>query len=412
MNKKYIYILIPIILILILPFVIKKDTKTFKVDGVNYAVSIDGNKENKFPNKGSYNVNIECSNAKASWNYQEWVAEIYNITGKVSCDITFTSKPKITMANYIKNLLGTKASVVSTKNPSNPDNSILKKTSDNGEDDYRYRGSDPNNYILFNNELWRIIGVFDENTHSIEDTHLVKIIRNFPITRALYAKSISYFPDSDLHEILTSYYNCDDAREKIYCNRFSEETTNDYKGPNNVNCDFRNKCIKNKEMVEENANWFIGGNSKSQISSASKMYFGEKNYTYVPKYGSNPNPWALSTKEANITLPVGVMYASDFLYAFPLECGNNCLSLEWLNQNWLNMNLIEWTMTINTESTTLVYGLFYHIPQSLAGFTFESNEVANNYYEKANIRPTLYLKSNVYYISGTGTQADPYIIDI
>ena len=24
----------------------------------------------------------------------------------------------------------------------------------------RYYGADPNNYVLFNNELWRIIGVF------------------------------------------------------------------------------------------------------------------------------------------------------------------------------------------------------------------------------------------------------------
>ena len=33
----------------------------------------------------------------------------------------------------------------------------------------RYRGSNPKNYVMFNNELWRIIGIFDGN---------VKLIRN------------------------------------------------------------------------------------------------------------------------------------------------------------------------------------------------------------------------------------------
>ena len=27
--------------------------------------------------------------------------------------------------------------------------------------DYRYIGANPNNYVKFNDELWRIIGVFD-----------------------------------------------------------------------------------------------------------------------------------------------------------------------------------------------------------------------------------------------------------
>ena len=33
------------------------------------------------------------------------------------------------------------------------------------ENGYRYEGKNQNNYIWFNNELWRIIGVFDEASH-------------------------------------------------------------------------------------------------------------------------------------------------------------------------------------------------------------------------------------------------------
>ncbi len=46
------------------------------------------------------------------------------------------------------------------------------------DNNLRYIGKDPNNYVLFNDELWRIIGIFDKNTHEVEGTELVKIIRN------------------------------------------------------------------------------------------------------------------------------------------------------------------------------------------------------------------------------------------
>src|SRR5699024_10361697 len=44
--------------------------------------------------------------------------------------------------------------------------------------DYRYIGADPNNYVEFNNEIWRIIGVFtvDDGTGKMEER--LKIIRN------------------------------------------------------------------------------------------------------------------------------------------------------------------------------------------------------------------------------------------
>ena len=44
--------------------------------------------------------------------------------------------------------------------------------------DYRYIGANPNNYVKFNDELWRIIGVFDvaDGTGKIEKR--MKIIRN------------------------------------------------------------------------------------------------------------------------------------------------------------------------------------------------------------------------------------------
>ena len=44
------------------------------------------------------------------------------------------------------------------------------------ENGYRYEGKNPNNYIWFNNEYWRIIGVFDSTSHGQSEKNMVKII--------------------------------------------------------------------------------------------------------------------------------------------------------------------------------------------------------------------------------------------
>ena len=44
--------------------------------------------------------------------------------------------------------------------------------------DYRYIGNNPNNYVIFNDEVWRIIGVFPVVNAKGETENRIKIIRN------------------------------------------------------------------------------------------------------------------------------------------------------------------------------------------------------------------------------------------
>ena len=67
-------------------------------------------------------------------------------------------------ADYVESLL---ASNPNTMNNDDPDGNI------------RYMGADPNNYVTFNNELWRIIGVFDvKSSASGQAEKRVKLIRD------------------------------------------------------------------------------------------------------------------------------------------------------------------------------------------------------------------------------------------
>ena len=102
---------------------------------------------------------------------------------------------------------------------SNPDQLVYDGTVDNN---LRYIGANPNNYVLFNNELWRIIGVMnniDDGTGK-KETRL-KIIRDEPIGEYSWDNKASGigsstsrngsndWSDSALQQVLNSgaYYN-------------------------------------------------------------------------------------------------------------------------------------------------------------------------------------------------------------
>ena len=75
--------------------------------------------------------------------------------------------------------------------------------------EYRYRGASPKNYVTFNNEVWRILGVFptDDGTGKIENR--IKIIRNESIKSDKWNTSSSNnWKNSSLNTYLNeTYYN-------------------------------------------------------------------------------------------------------------------------------------------------------------------------------------------------------------
>ena len=171
MKKRYLgLIFIFIIVFLISITLLYNHSKSKKVyttqDGVILSIS-DGNGGtlSSVPEQGQYNVEVDCTNGEGSWDYYDWKMNVKNITGNVTCELTFNEiNSSQTFAQYIASLAGT----------TQGDGQVV---SENG---YRYEGKDPNNYIWYNNEMWRIIGVFGSNGHN-SGTSYVKIIRNQPI---------------------------------------------------------------------------------------------------------------------------------------------------------------------------------------------------------------------------------------
>lgn len=99
---------------------------------------------------------------------------------------------------------------------------------------------------------------------------------------------------------------------------------------------------------------------------------------------------------------IGLMYASDWGYAiegFSGVLGSSGSPENSSDKNWLMSNGSEWTMSTYSSSNPLVANYFGYLNDTSASFG-------------CSIRPVLYLKSNVYVVSGTGTKIDPYRIGI
>ena len=218
----------------------------------------------------------------------------------------------------------------------------------------RYYGKTPNNYVLFNNELWRIIGVVDNRLKVIKDSY-------FDQRMAWSTDSINNWDNSSLKNYLNEeYYN---------------------------NIENNSKVMISKEI------FYLGGSTRDNYQSlvASTYYEQERN---LEVYGNNPT----TTKQY-----IGLMYPSDFGYA----SGSSCLSTPLYNyssgcreSNYLYIGSAEWLQSptpYDGDDANAIY-------QDGRVSFYMGNTVAF----ESNVRPTLYLKLGVKITSGDGSIDSPY----
>ena len=357
-SKKIVICVLLIVVSIISLILINKNTnKTFNYKESTIALTVDGNSATSFPTSGKYNVTVNCNNAKGRWNPKTWKLEITKITGTVTCDVSFNSN--------VSNL----TTVVNNKATRNA----------NGK---RYQGKNPNNYIWFNDELWRIIGNIPVCLTSgcATTENRVKIIRNDSIGAIKYDESSSTWMGSNIQNLLNICYlgkksSCDSY---CYSNATFAKGTCDYSSDGIDATDFYGK------MVEDV--YFNVGAGDSTYKTAANYYTQE-----------------IATHTTS-TSKIGLMHASDWGYAiegFTGIIGNDGLSSSSIShssdKNWLMSNGYEWTMS--AYSSTYPLRVEY-----LGSLDYSSASLGSS------IRPVLYLKSSVYVVSGTGSKVDPYRI--
>ena len=240
--------------------------------------------------------------------------------------------------------------------------------------EYRYRGSNPKNYVTFNNEVWRILGVFptDDGTGKIENR--IKIIKDQSIGNKYWDTSGSNNwarPATLNTELNTTYLNSLDSTSKSMIGN-----TKYYLGGKNI--------IYNNGFVDTPLQ-FYSYERKIQNTTNNEFY-----------YGSNPNSWVGK---------LGLMYASDYGYAVSDECTQNLIGYvdaTCKNNNWLFKGNNEWILPQYAGISS--YAFFV----TIGGGVFNNSVNGHNF----AARPVLYLKSSVQITGGNGTIGSPYTLGL
>ena len=347
---------------------------SFTQDGIRYALTLDGEKTTSFPPKGMYKALVICDGADGRWLYDEWKLAIENITSDdVTCDINFSTITKTSLNEYIISLAGTTQGTGQVVN----------------EKGYRYEGKNPNNYIWFNNEYWRIIGVFDSASHGVSGKNLVKIIRADVLDGLAWHKSdTNDWTASSLKSLLNgAYYNAQDGTSSGYCYGYSTTAT--------ANCDYTKRGIQSgyRGMIA-NVTWHLGGYSGT--SATAEAFYGYERGTTV--YSGRPT---------STTGYIGLMYPSDYGYSVLSSSCTRTTNLGSYNsakcagQSWLYGKGYEWTLTPYSSYSSYVF--------TLGNYGYLGNYNANI---GCGSRPVLYLDASVYKIDGDGSLNNPYIVEM
>ncbi len=242
--------------------------------------------------------------------------------------------------------------------------------------DYRYIGADPNNYVTFNNETWRIIGVFTVDDGTGKKEERLKIIRNESIgNMAWNSNNTNDWPNATLN---TNLNNGD-----YWTNSLSEDA---------------------KNMIGD-AVWYLGGTSN---------YTGVSNGLTSHWYSYERGTTVYSGRSTSWTGKVGLMYPSDYGYATSggtTTDRNACLNKElkrWdsssysdcKNNDWLyESSYYQWTITPHASNSRYVFGL------SNTGFVY-----CNNAFNTNGVHPVVFLKSSIKIVDGDGSSSNPYIL--
>ena len=282
--------------------------------------------------------------------------------------------------------------------------------------EYRYRGASPKNYVTFNGETWRILGVFptDDGTGNIENR--VKIIKDQSIgkkpwddgtTAYNYTKNDNLMLLQDKNKSKVEYLEKNDKYDVIGL-ATPDATTfrNNWAGPATLNTELNTTYLNSLDSTSKsmigNTKYYLGGKNVTyndgyvdtplQFYSYERKISGSSYY-----YGSNPNSW---------TGKLGLMYLSDYGYASS-NCENKKLYDENSSSNdiracnttnWLFNNDYQWLLPQNASVSN--YAFYVNWVGGVNDVIVSDNQLG--------VRPVLYLKSNVSITSGDGTSSNPY----
>ena len=278
-----------------------------------------------------------------------------------------------------------------------------------GDNSYRYSGANPNNYVCFgsdaatcpNDNLYRIIGLFDDDKDGIYN---IKLIKYDYTTSEMLGTDGGYVGD-EISSMEENYYKGNMNTSTIAIFIWGDDGS--YYGSNNWNASDLNTINLNTNYINYINNidtkwvnmiatttWYLGSMDYENYTSKEYYEFERSNNTY------DDNPTTDNAK-------IGLMYVSDYGYAASPENWTTGLTNynndANRNNNWMYMGSEEWTITTFSTNYYNVYTLYYD--GILSGQS--AGRGGGN-----TARPVFYLESSVSITGGTGASNNPYRLSV
>ena len=313
---------------------------------------------------------------------------------KTSAEVKEITKPTYGMkaTEYITNLLEYDGEGLKIDNT--PDQNI------------RYYGSNPNNYVRFNNELWRIIGVFGNNVKLVRKDSLGGLSWDTSESNVNGGLGINQWGESTYED--GSYY--EGAKLQIYLNKMyygGDTTITCYGSANNgtTTCPTGTIDETSKSLIDNHI-WNTGAIEYNTRTDTLAFYNAERGTKTgkTCKDGTYCNDLIIRTTKW--TGYIGLPYITDWAYASSesvcetnMEAKDSSNNYICKNNNWMQRGSDTWYL-----SPDVSYG------NARDAWRVVGDDIASSRFASVPhaVAPSTYLKSNVIIESGNGSSTNPY----
>ena len=324
-----------------------------------------------------------------------------SITGKGKFDglkITNGTKENAEVKEITKPTYGMKA-VEYISNLLEYDGEGLKK--DNTPDqNIRYYGANPNNYVSFNNELWRIIGVFGNNVKLIRNEKLGELSWDSSEASVNGGYGVNEWSQADLKNYLNTMYY---GGTSVTC----------YGGQNNqtTTCPTNTIDETSKSLIDYHT-WNTGAPNYNELYNSTTKTLDTVEF-YKAERGNETGKICTGGDGCNDTVKrettwtgyIGLPYVTDWAYASSEDDCNTKIdrssTYKCKNNNWMQRSTGAWYLSPSANPVDAI-GVWL-----VNGVGYTGYDIAANPFSAF---PTIYLKSNILIESGKGTSDNPYIL--
>ena len=339
---------------------------------------------------------------------------------------------------------------------------------DDPDNNLRFIGSNPNNYVWFNGQKWRIIGIFNGKLKIVQDpigsyawdTSRNTVNRGYGVNQwgPSTMSDSSQYTGADLMKLLNPGYennqdlkcktsvsvtdgvaNCGDNTDSSYTTGLVNNSLwwnagsgicYNYGNYSVTSCNFTNTGLKTADArnMIDNATWYLGSNSASvniwdgRFTAQFAYDFERGNLT-----GKQCSNASYCSDQVNRTTTwqgkVGLIYPSDYIYATgggTTHDRNTCLTTHAAyvsdsTPNWVNtytdcknndwlLNTSTWTWTLSPRAASSHSSNVFHVNSS--GYVSDHHAM-----RAGSVRPVVFLKSSVAFTDeGDGKQSSPFVL--